>query len=635
MTRFFWLALVVALVALAGGPGSVSAGTPDSFTVTKSEDTNDESCSVEDCSLREAIFEAEEDPSLSTISLPAGTFVIGSNDLDFGDFNIDTEVIIQGAGMNDSIIDGQLFSGVFSVTAEGKLTLRDLTVTNGRSSSNAGGIFSLNQLTLERVMVSVNQGDVAGGVFTPTLTMNASFIESNTGQTVGGLFVVDATITNSFIVANTATGSSNQAVGGMVSFGTVNITDSGVNSNDATGTIGAAGWQSGSFTGNPRATPQGIFGGPSTVTALRVEVDDNTWFEQATPIGQPQGLGFVEDAIGGWLNNGALTATDLDVSGNTSEGDGGGGFASTFNESTVTGGGPVAPVIINRATFNSNTTTGDGIGGATFNGPADLTNVTVSNNESGGTVPGLAMTEGSITGSTIADNISSEETFAAGLLADDGVTIEGSIVSGNEPMNCINIVGTVIVPTSLGYNIDDRESCDFESAGDMSNTDPMLGALHDAGGDVGNMRNLPEDSPAVNAWLTGCPPPTVDGRQEDRPSGSDCDIGAFEREILLPPTLRDWGNINCNNGVEASVDGMLLLVAVADVDFIVPQGSVPCPDIGQSISVQGYPSANSWGDMDCNGQMNAADVLRIFQYDAGVDTPVLDCPDVGEEVTVE
>jgi CSLREA domain-containing protein len=626
MPRVFWLTVLVALLAVVGGPTGVSAGGPDSFAVTKGEDTLDESCTPEDCSLRDAIFEAEEDPTLSTITLPAGTFVIASNDPDFGDFNIDTEVVIQGAGMNDSIIDGQLMSTVFSVTAEGKLTLRDLTVTKGKSNANAGGIFSLNELTLERVMVSVNEGDTAGGVLASNLTMNASFIESNTGRSVGGLFVLDATIRDSFIVANTATGSGNQAVGGMLSTGTVSITDSGINSNDATGTIGAAGWQSGFPVTGTTAVPQG-FGGPSIVTALRVEVDDNTWFTQATPIGSPQGgIGVNQTAQGGWLNNGAMSATDLDVSGNTAEGNAGGGIFSS-SEETVT---------INRATFNSNSTTGTAAGGAAFSGPADLTNVTVSNNQSEGFAPGLAMITGSITGSTIADNISTVEVFAAGLIADEQVTIEGSIVSGNEPMNCINVIGSVVVPTSLGYNIDDRESCDFESVGDMSNTDPMLGALHDAGGDVGNMRNLPEDSPAIDAWLEGCPPPNVDGRQQGRPSGGACDIGAFERELLLPPTLREWGDINCSSGVEAIVDGMMLLVFLAEVDFSVPEGSsVPCPDVGQTISVQSFPNATSWGDLDCDGQITGTDPLRVFQYEAGIEISIGDCPDMGQEVTVE
>jgi hypothetical protein len=202
-------------------------------------------------------------------------------------------------------------------------------------------------------------------------------------------------------------------------------------------------------------------------------------------------------------------------------------------------------------------------------------------------------------------------------------------------MNCANIVGTVIVPTSLGYNIDDRESCDFESVGDMSNTDPTLGALHDAGGDVGNMRNLPEDSPAIDAWLAGCPPPSVDGRQVTRPQGSDCDIGAFEREVQLEPTLREWGDLNCASGVEHNVDGILLLLFLADVDSTVPEGATDCPGIGQTISVDGFPNAMTWGDMDCNGQMNGFDALRIFQYASDIETSVADCPDVGSEVTVQ
>ena|GEM_PF-5098934 len=52
---------------------------------------------------------------------------------------------------------------------------------------------------------------------------------------------------------------------------------------------------------------------------------------------------------------------------------------------------------------------------------------------------------------------------------------------------------------------------------------------------------LPIGSPAIDAVLSGCPPPGTDQRGITRPQGAACDIGAFE---LVPPV--------CGNGVVES-----------------------------------------------------------------------------------
>ena len=83
------------------------------FTVTKTADTNDGSCTLSDCSIREAIVASNATTNTTeTIIIPAGTYAItiaGSvNDQNpaIGDFNITDDVIIDGAGLACTTING-------------------------------------------------------------------------------------------------------------------------------------------------------------------------------------------------------------------------------------------------------------------------------------------------------------------------------------------------------------------------------------------------------------------------------------------------------------------------------------------------------------------------------------------------
>ncbi|HEY6042160.1 MAG TPA: choice-of-anchor Q domain-containing protein, partial [Anaerolineae bacterium] len=79
---------------------------------------------------------------------------------------------------------------------------------------------------------------------------------------------------------------------------------------------------------------------------------------------------------------------------------------------------------------------------------------------------------------------------------------------------------------------DSGTSCGFGSvSGSMSNTDPKLAPLGHYGGPTKTMALL-KGSPAIDAVLTGCPPPSVDQRGVSRPQGAHCDIGAFEAALF-------------------------------------------------------------------------------------------------------
>lgn len=93
--------LGVLVLLLAGTPAAARAGM--TFTVTKTTDTNDGACTLDDCSLREAVIAANATPGLDIISLPAGTYTLSipGAEEDFaatGDLDVREGVTFAGSG---------------------------------------------------------------------------------------------------------------------------------------------------------------------------------------------------------------------------------------------------------------------------------------------------------------------------------------------------------------------------------------------------------------------------------------------------------------------------------------------------------------------------------------------------------
>ena len=121
--------------------------------------------------------------------------------------------------------------------------------------------------------------------------------------------------------------------------------------------------------------------------------------------------------------------------------------------------------------------------------------------------------------------------------------LSNSIFSAENPEgSCANLSGGEII--SLGYNIDNGNTCAGGGAGDKTITDPGLDPLgpQDNGGPTPTIALMP-GSPAVDMADPDCPPPDTDQRGVTRPQGTRCDIGAFELELIVRPipTLSEWG----------------------------------------------------------------------------------------------
>ncbi len=234
----------------------------------------------------------------------------------------------------------------------------------------------------------------------------------------------------------------------------------------------------------------------------------------------------------GIINNGVLMLLRSAVTGNRAQfpcqpglscGLRGGGILNRAGASLTVGNSTVSAnyvYIPGCSVFHCGTA-----GGGIYNaGTLVLYNSTISGNAAspGGQGSGI-YSGGSGSTATIHSSTLSGNGPGAGLYAT--ATVESSIVE--------NCAGSV---TSTGYNLGSDDSCNFSSAGDLNNIDPMLGPLQYNGGPTQTMA-LPSGSPAVDG---GNPNGCTDGlghllktdqRGKPRPDTGGtggCDMGAYE-----------------------------------------------------------------------------------------------------------
>jgi uncharacterized repeat protein (TIGR01451 family) len=170
---------------------------------------------------------------------------------------------------------------------------------------------------------------------------------------------------------------------------------------------------------------------------------------------------------------------------------------------------PTSTVTATNWTVTGNTSTA----GPSSTGPAEAGGVDVV----GGSV---RLNHATIANNTAGGNADDLHTSGSGTVTVLNSIIDGSSAGGAVP--CAADGGPI---TSGGHNIDRGSSCGFTAAGDMSNTDPRLGALVQ----TFPVSTLPltYGSPAVDAADNpNCP--LTDAIGTPRPIGAGCDIGAFE-----------------------------------------------------------------------------------------------------------
>ncbi|MEW5988165.1 MAG: CSLREA domain-containing protein, partial [Chloroflexota bacterium] len=246
-------ALVVGVVA------GLSAGPAATFTVNSTLDATDVNpgngvCETAAgngvCTLRAAVQETNALVGADTIVVPAGTYLITIDGVTednavSGDLDITDDLIVSGAGIDSTIIDGNALDRIFHIpdSASPAVEITSLTTRNGASFRSNIGLFEYGAgvyngsgtLTLTSVEIDDNYGGWGGGAIynAGTLAATNSYITNNYSIFgAGGIHNLgsgDLTMTGSSINNNLGGGQG----GGIYNLGNVTISDSVLTGNQS------------------------------------------------------------------------------------------------------------------------------------------------------------------------------------------------------------------------------------------------------------------------------------------------------------------------------------------------------------------------------------------------------------------
>lgn len=465
------LAIVVALVPNAEGA---------SYEVTKRGDHAPGACTPADCTLREAVIEANNSvgvadrivlPSRRDYKLTIDDALTGAASGDL-DINNDRLTIVH-PGKGRATIDQLATDRLFDVSVGAPLSLVKIEVTGGNDPSDGGygaGIRSSANLKLTRSAVTKNtSSSCGGGIHTQLgadLTLRRTRVTGNRASSDGGGISHSCfgtggklTMTNSLVANNRSDADS-----------------------DSFGRGGAMYFQ---------APSQNSAITQSTITGNRTG-----------PGGHPTGA---SEGGGIYADTGRLRITGTTVSGNRS-GDNGGGISVDGTE----------PLVLVNSTIADNRANSGGGGISGESGEISLNAVTVAHNLGN------------------ADGLLSE---AGGGISNDSaeLRVENSLIALNR-LTEIGGGGTLrndcSAPSdpgieSLGHNlISTRFLCDFfDGPGDLARRNPKIARLARNGGPTKTIA-LKRGSPAIDEAKRSSAP-NRDQRGQRR--GRKPDIGAFER----------------------------------------------------------------------------------------------------------
>jgi CSLREA domain-containing protein len=229
------------------------------FAVIAVNTLNDETTVNGQCSLREANAN-NDNTTQADCAAGAGADTItlnvaGTITLSAGELSATSNITInEGAG--DVTISGNNVSRIFNASSTGNLALNGLTLQNGNTTTEGGGIYNDGTVTLTNCTVTgciaVDRG---GGIHNNgTLTITGSTISNNNGGDYAGgiLSYVGASLT---VTNSTISGNSAGAGAGIYSIETLNLTNSTISGNTATGSLTVAATAPTTENGGPDQTP--------------------------------------------------------------------------------------------------------------------------------------------------------------------------------------------------------------------------------------------------------------------------------------------------------------------------------------------------------------------------------------------
>ncbi len=511
------------LVLVLGCLLATTAAPAVAATITV-DDTSDAS-SANACSLRQAIEDVDSPASptgdCAAAAFGANTIVLGPNTYELGVGSFQTQPLsvaatvttltIQGSGAGQTTIDAsQLGNTALTVAQGATVTLSDLTITSahapngstgaqgtggiGGDGANGGAIYNQGSLTLNDAAVTDSQA--GGGGVGGAGAAGAQGGDGGKGGDGGGIY-------------NTGTLTLNGA--------TLSDDDAGV------GGAGGVGGASASGTGGAGGNGgDGGFGGAllnvgGTVTINASALSGNT--SGAGGAGATGGAGTTTGGAGGQGGNGkdgggidsgtgSVTITNSTLASNMAGGGGAGGVGGTGGTAGGAGG-----------------TGGSGAGGGAINvfpGTLNLQSDTIAGNAVGAGATGGLGGAGPSAGQ---QGTAGDRGVGGGLGTLGTATVQNTLLASNSGGNC----GGLTINDS-GHNLSFGDStCPLSFA----TGDPNLGPLADNGGPTETISLQPNSAAFDQIPPTGAGCQPTDQRGVPRPSGSACDIGAYE---VAPPT---------------------------------------------------------------------------------------------------
>jgi CSLREA domain-containing protein len=501
---------------------------PSVVTVTKTSDTKDGTCDA-DCSLREAIIEANSLAGTHEIDLAAGTYELtlaGFNEdaSATGDLDVTDPLIITGAGAAVTIIDANGLDRVFDLHLAGPVIVRGVTLRDGFAPDDGGGI-------------RINASNT-------TLTIEDSIITANTAQDFGGGLADPGSntrlnVTRTSITGNTAVGADG---GGLhISSTTAFIEQSTISGNSAL-------WGGGIVANN-------------FMVLSRSTVSGNT---ATSPGGEGGGLAVSGDAY-------VLNST---ISGNTA-GDRGGGItgpASLFNST-----------IVDNSSTNS-------AGGLYNGGAGDLANTVIARNTPDNCSESMVTGEflNGANGHNVDDDGSCVLTGPGDQsdVADVGLGVLAD--NGGGTLTHAVLVGSPLIGTADSTTCGTITDIDFGDILTIDGAHDQRGLLRDASCDVGAVElgascGGDNDADGVCNLDDNCPNQyNPDQRDSDGVGGGDlCDVCPSDGSNDCNVAESGAGVIDSAGGVVTSVDGL--------VEVTIPAGALAQPT---SVSITGSDDPN-------------------------------------------
>jgi hypothetical protein len=444
-----------------------------------------------------------------------------------------------------------------AITNEGMLTITDTTLS-GNSADSGGAIYNESTLAITGSTIIGNSADGGGAIFnhaSGSITAFSNNVVSDNSAGSGGAIYNSGVlaVTNTTLSGNSAANGGGGAIYNRVNASITAFSNNVVSDNSTEGNGGGienlgtiAAIDSSTFQDN-HATGElipGGYGGAIYSSGTIGELTTSTFSRNVAW----SGGGLFYDT--GYVH-GQLDITNSTFSGN--QGVFGGALAafgdddvvnissSTFAGNQGASGGAVqlyTAAHITGSTFSANSATG--YGGALYiqswGRSVTVVNSTFSGNQaeiggaiangSGGLNDGGHLT---LTNSTLAGNAA---TTGGALLNDRVTTVANTILAGSTAGG--NCSGLPV--SSAGHNLSDDLSCQsgLSAAGDLNGIDPLLSPLADNGGPT-QTHALKPASPAIDggddAICAAKPVENRDQRNEVRPNGLHCDIGAYEGVI--------------------------------------------------------------------------------------------------------